>query len=59
MLCKDCSYFHIMDEPVKDADFGHAVCYKHNLITDFIDRRKIKRLECVEQCGESPKEERT
>ena len=53
MLCKDCPHFRITAEPLKDVDFGHAVCEKFNLITDFLDHRKFKRLECVEP----PKEE--
>ena len=48
MLCKDCPFFRIKLEPVKGVDFGRAVCEKHNLITEFIDRRKFNWLECAE-----------
>lgn len=53
LYCKDCAYFRIILEPIKGVDFGHAVCTKHDLITDFLDHRKFKRLACVEP----PKEE--
>ena len=49
MLCKDCPHFHIDYPPLNGADFGRASCRKYNLITDFIDKRKFKRLECVDK----------
>ena len=48
MLCKDCPHFRITAEPVKNVDFGHAVCDKHDLTTVFLDRRKFKWLSCIE-----------
>ena len=48
MLCKDCKYFKIDYQPIKDFDFGRASCTKHNLITDFADKRKFKWLTCIE-----------
>ena len=48
MLCKDCPHFRITAEPIKGVDFGHAICTKHDLITDFLDRRKFEWLECIE-----------
>lgn len=53
MLCKDCPHFRITAEPVKGVDFGHAICTKHGLITDFLNRGKFKWLKCIEP----PKEE--
>lgn len=47
-LCKDCPHFHIDYEPIKGVDFGRASCDKYDLITDFLDHRKFKRLTCVE-----------
>ena len=49
MLCKDCPHFRITDWPIKGVDFGHAVCDKYDLVTDFLDRRKFRWLECIEQ----------
>lgn len=49
MLCKDCPHFHITEMPLRGIDEGHAVCNKHNLITDFLTMKKFEWLECVEQ----------
>jgi len=55
MLCKDCQYFKILYEPIRTTgvlwDLGRAKCEKHNLITDFANHGKFKRLECVEMRG--------
>lgn len=48
-LCKDCPHFHIDYPPLKGLDMGRASCDKHDLVTDFLDKRKFKRLECVEK----------
>lgn len=48
MLCKDCEYFQILCEPMKDVDFGHAVCKKHHLTTDFLSHKKFEWLSCIE-----------
>ena len=48
MLCKECPHFEIQAEPEMPWHMGLAVCKKHNLITDFLDRRKFNRLKCVE-----------
>lgn len=51
-LCKDCEFFKIKEMPFKVGgypyDFGHAVCEKHNLITDFVTMSKFDYLSCVE-----------
>lgn len=52
MLCKDCPHFHIDYPPIKGVDFGRASCDKYDLITDFLDKRKFKTLECVEKGDE-------
>lgn len=49
MLCKDCPHFHIDYPPLKGLEMGRASCDKHNLVTDFLDKRKFKTLECVEK----------
>lgn len=53
MNCIDCPHFKIVYEPIKaDTDYydlGRAVCEKYDLVTDFADHRKLKRLECVEE----------
>ena len=53
MNCWDCPYFKIQYEPIKDStgiwDFGRAKCTKHDLIVDFPDHRKLKKLKCVEE----------
>lgn len=48
-LCKNCPYFKVDYEPLKDVDFGRASCSKHDLITDFLDYRKFERLICIEE----------
>ena len=57
MLCEDCPYFHIRQEPLRDKgilwDLGLAECGKHNLVVDFVNHRKFKTLKCVEdECNE-------
>lgn len=53
MNCIDCPHFHIDYEPIKADkgywDLGRAVCKKHDLVTDFANRGKLKRLKCVEE----------
>lgn len=53
MKCVECPHFRIAYEPIKAADGGYwdlglAECKKHDLVTDFTTRRKLNRLECVE-----------
>ena len=52
MMCKDCPYFEIQMEPMKDVDFGLARCKKYDLVTEFLDHRKFRWLRCVEEDGE-------
>lgn len=51
MNCYECPHFRVQTEPAPPYDFGHAVCEKHNLITDFLSKRKLKWLRCVEGEG--------
>ena len=47
MTCDKCKYFHILCMPLRMGelwDMGRAKCDKHNLITDFVNYRKIKHL---------------
>mgnify|MGYP003571332546 CR=1 FL=1 len=56
MNCIDCPHFKIAYWPIKADkgywDLGRAVCEKHDLVTDFANRGKLKRLECVENGNE-------
>ena len=49
MTCDKCKHFKILCEPLRtpDAlwDWGRAKCEKHDLITDFANRGKFKRLD--------------
>lgn len=47
-FCKNCEFFHIKYEPIKDVDFGQAECKKHNLVVDFATHRILNHLVCVE-----------
>ena len=54
MKCYDCPHFRIEYKPIRAGhggywDFGRAKCMKHNLIVDFPDHRKLKKLKCVEE----------
>ena len=53
MKCLDCPHFEIQYEPLKSIsgvlDFGRAKCSKFNLIVDFTNHRKLKKLECKEE----------
>ncbi len=52
MTCDECKYFNILHEPLRTEgelwDFGRAKCEKHNLITDFANHEKFKRLDTCE-----------
>lgn len=47
--CMECPYFHIAYPPVKGVDFGKAECRKHDLVTEWVTRHKLKKLVCVEE----------
>ena len=51
MKCKDCKYFHVIAESIKDDvgvwDLGQAKCEQYNMVVDFMDHRKLNKLECV------------
>lgn len=53
MKCWDCEYFKITQEPLrcgKDIyDLGRAECTNFDLVVDFINHRKLKRLECIDE----------
>ena len=52
MTCDKCKYFKILYEPLRTKgelwDMGRAECDKHNLITDFANHSKFKRLDTCE-----------
>ena len=53
MKCWDCDYFKIIQEPLrvgKDIyDLGRAECTNFDLVVDFINHGKLKRLECIDK----------
>ena len=49
MLCKDCEYFKILQEPIRGFDGGIARCEKHNLSVEFLNHSKFEWLSCVEE----------
>ena len=57
MLCKDCEYFKILQEPISHFDCGIAICEKHNLSVDFLSHGKFKWLSCIEDKHISRKEQ--
>ena len=50
MTCDKCEHFRILYEPIRTKgdlwDLGRARCEKHNLIVDFANHGKFKRLKC-------------
>lgn len=56
MLCRECEYFHIRQEPIRCNgllfDAGLAVCEKHNMSVNFINHGKFNRLKCVDELKE-------
>jgi hypothetical protein len=52
MTCDKCKHFKVLYEPLRTPgilwDMGRAKCEKHNLITDFADHSKFKRLDTCE-----------
>lgn len=58
MKCMDCPHFRIQQEPIRAIgggywDLGLAKCLKHDLIVDFSNHGKLKKLECVRPEDES------
>lgn len=51
MRCIECPHFQIEYDPWKGIDFGKATCKKHDLVIDYISKRQLRRLECVEMKG--------
>lgn len=52
--CMECPYFEIEMEPLRSAngicwDTGQAVCKKYDLVVDFYNHGKLKRLTCIEE----------
>ena len=52
MTCNKCKYFRIQYEPLRTSgtlwDMGRAKCDKHDLILDFANHGKFKRLDACE-----------
>ena len=49
MKCVECPDFKILYNPIKGWDPGRAHCQKHDLIKDFMSKRELSRLVCVEE----------
>ena len=47
-LCKECKFFRITEKPMMLFKHGKASCSKYGLFIEFLNMRKINRLECVE-----------
>ena len=52
MTCDKCEHFKILYEPIRTPeilwDMGRAICNKHDLIVDFANHGKFKRLDTCE-----------
>ena len=52
MTCDKCKFFKVLYEPLRTTgelwDMGRAKCDKHDLITDFANYGKFKRLDTCE-----------
>lgn len=58
MNCAECEHLKIVNQPLRGMyglyELGYAKCTKHNLITDFVDMRKFKKMTCpTESEGEN------
>lgn len=48
MKCKECEYFKILCEPMTPLELGIAQCDNYDIVTEFIDYKKINELTCIE-----------
>ena len=54
MRCVDCEHFEIICDPVKTKvpraiwELGQCICKKHKLVNEWLSKRTINRLTCVE-----------
>lgn len=46
--CIDCEHFKIDFPPIKNFDSGQARCEKYDLVVDYMSKRTLNNLECVE-----------
>lgn len=49
MNCVECEHFKILYPPMGHYDCGRAKCEKHDLVVDYINKRKLKKLTCIEE----------
>ena len=49
MNCVKCPHFLIRQEPIKSYEPGLATCQKHHLVVEYVSRRSLNKLVCVEQ----------
>ena len=61
MTCDKCKHFKVLYEPLRTKgtlwDMGRAKCDKHNLITDFANHEKFKRLDTCKEYESQESEE--
>ena len=61
MMCKDCSHFRILYEPLLSGkecwDFGKAKCEKHDLYVRFRSAIKLNKLICIDEVKKEDKHE--
>ena len=61
MNCYECPYFKILQEPIRAGgggywDLGRAKCQKLNLVTEFTNHAKLKKMVCVDESEEKWKD---
>lgn len=49
MKCKKCDYFHVVTKPMMPFETGQVLCTKYDLVTDYLDERKLNNLECIDK----------
>ena len=52
--CKECKHFKIIYPPLLDYDSGLAKCRKHDLYVEWLKKRELNKMVCVEEkeCAE-------
>ena len=56
MNCAECEHLKIVIQPLRGKEgcyeLGRAECKKYDLVTDFLNMGKFKRMTCPEECKE-------
>lgn len=52
--CTECKHFKIIYPPLFDYDSGLAKCRKHDLYVEWLKKRELHKMVCVEEkeCAE-------